>query len=25
MLVTLWMLRRLWHWLRQAKAPPAPT
>jgi hypothetical protein len=25
MLVTLWMLRRLWRWLRQARAPAAPT
>lgn len=25
MIVTLWMLRRLWRWLRQAKEPPAPT
>jgi len=25
MAVTLWMLRRLWNWLRQAKSPPAPT
>jgi hypothetical protein len=23
MLVTLWMLRRLWHWLRQARPPAA--
>lgn len=23
MLVTLWMLRRLWRWLRQSKPPPA--
>ena len=25
MIVTLWMLRRLWRWLRHAKPPPAPT
>ncbi|MGK2953806.1 MAG: DUF4126 domain-containing protein, partial [Thiobacillus sp.] len=24
MVVTLWMLRRLWRWLRQAKSPPTP-
>ena len=24
MLATLWMLRRLWRWLRQAKPPTAP-
>lgn len=24
MLATLWMLRRLWHWLRQARTQPAP-
>jgi hypothetical protein len=23
MLITLWLLRRLWRWLRQAKPPPA--
>ena len=25
MLATLWMLRRLWRWLRQARPPAAPT
>jgi len=25
MVATLWMLRRLWRWLRQARPPPAPT
>ena len=24
LLATLWMLRRLWRWLRQARPPPAP-
>jgi len=25
MVATLWMLRRLWRWLRQSRPPPAPT